>query len=171
MSQSSLHPSCFRPRTSPTCYCRWPINGKAFSHVSRKTEQAGGFLLPTGESSHSGRAMDGFQLRLKVKYFYLSFLRPHGGQRLLPTLGRLKFHRKRYWSEPSDNTHQGPLGKIHKTYSDSVDASIVGHHGQLHLWLLHLLFIITFFFAAFFILFSLLCSMKVKHAHDEKSGQ
>lgn len=110
MHQSSLHPSHFRPQTSPTWYGRWPINGKAFSHVSWKTEEACGFLRRTDESSHSGRAVDGFQLRLKVKYFYLSFLRPHGSQRLLSTLGRLKFHTKTSWSENSDNT-QGLLGQ------------------------------------------------------------
>lgn len=61
-------------QASPTWYCRGPIDGEAFGHVSGKTEEAGGFLLLTGESSHGSGAVDGFYLRLEVKYFYLSFL-------------------------------------------------------------------------------------------------
>lgn len=81
------------------------------------------------------------------------------------------------WNSTGKHAGQDPRGQQSKrpawkratTYSDSVDASIVGHHGQFHLWLLFFLFL-TFFLAAFFILFFLLCSMKVKHAHDEQSG-
>lgn len=82
-----------------------------------------------------------------------------------------KSTRKTCLSGPSETSINKACLENDTTYSDSVDASIVGHHGQFHLWLLFfLIFFVTFFLAAFFVLFFLLCAMKVKHTHDEKSG-
>lgn len=59
---------------SPTRYCGRPIKSEAFAHVSGEAEQSRGFLLPTDESRHGGRVVDGLQLRLQVKYLHLALL-------------------------------------------------------------------------------------------------
>lgn len=96
-------------KTSPTWYCRRPINREAFTHVSWETEECGGFFLFTDESSHSSRTVDSLQLRLEVKDFNLSLLRPHGSQRLLSTSGRLQIKK------------QSQKFQIVRTFSDTGD--------------------------------------------------
>lgn len=73
-----------------TRYCRWPINCKPFNHVSWESEERCSFLLLFDESCHSSRTVDGLQLRLEIKYFYLSLFRPDSSQWLVSSLCHLE---------------------------------------------------------------------------------